>query len=167
MRNTRPQRRARLSSCVTKNRVAPRSAFKAKSRSATPARSAGPTATPMWLGPHGAAAQISAMTGADPRTIVAEAESEIPIGRFSTAGEVAAAIAFALRRQGKWEQSLEQLQKAAQRDPQNLGYRFSMAENYAALRRWAHRFYPGEDAAPNDYGYLPDGEPDPAAASAC
>ena len=56
--------------------------------------SPGPTATPMWLGPHGAAAQISAMTGADPRTIVAEAESEIPIGRFSTAGEVAAAIAF-------------------------------------------------------------------------
>jgi phenylpropionate dioxygenase-like ring-hydroxylating dioxygenase large terminal subunit len=40
------------------------------------------------------------------------------------------------------------------------------ARDYAALRRWAHRFYPGEGAAPNDFGYLPDGEPDPAAASA-
>ena len=40
------------------------------------------------------------------------------------------------------------------------------ARDYAALRRWAHRFYPGERAAPGDFGYLPDGRPDPAAADA-
>jgi phenylpropionate dioxygenase-like ring-hydroxylating dioxygenase large terminal subunit len=40
------------------------------------------------------------------------------------------------------------------------------ARDYAALRRWAHRFYPGEEASPDDFGYLPDGQPDPAAASA-
>lgn len=56
--------------------------------------SPGPTATPMWLGPQGAAAQFSAITGADANAIVAEAESQIPIGRFSTPEEVADAIAF-------------------------------------------------------------------------
>jgi phenylpropionate dioxygenase-like ring-hydroxylating dioxygenase large terminal subunit len=40
------------------------------------------------------------------------------------------------------------------------------ARDYAALRRWAHRFYPGEQPSPADFGYTPDGEPDPAAAQA-
>ena len=40
------------------------------------------------------------------------------------------------------------------------------ARDYAALRRWAHRFYPGEEPSPIDFGYTADGEPDPAAASA-
>ena len=40
------------------------------------------------------------------------------------------------------------------------------AHDYAALRRWAHRFYPGEASSPDDFGYTPDGEPDPAAAGA-
>jgi phenylpropionate dioxygenase-like ring-hydroxylating dioxygenase large terminal subunit len=40
------------------------------------------------------------------------------------------------------------------------------ARDYAALRRWAHRFYPGEEASPIDFGYTATGEPDPAAAGA-
>jgi phenylpropionate dioxygenase-like ring-hydroxylating dioxygenase large terminal subunit len=40
------------------------------------------------------------------------------------------------------------------------------ARDYAALRRWAHRFYPGEEASPIDFGYTASGEPDPAAAGA-
>jgi hypothetical protein len=38
------------------------------------------------------------------------------------------------------------------------------ARDYAALRRWAHRFYPGPEPTPIDFGYTADGEPDPAAA---
>ncbi len=38
------------------------------------------------------------------------------------------------------------------------------ARDYAALRRWAHRFYPGTEPSPIDFGYTADGEPDPAAA---
>jgi hypothetical protein len=37
------------------------------------------------------------------------------------------------------------------------------AHDYAALRRWAHRFYPGEESSPEDFGYNAHGEPDPAA----
>ncbi len=40
------------------------------------------------------------------------------------------------------------------------------ARDYAALRRWAHRFYPGPEPTAGDFGYLPDGQPDPAAACA-
>ena len=40
------------------------------------------------------------------------------------------------------------------------------AHDYAALRRWAHRFYPGTEPSPNDFGYTADGDPDPAAAKA-
>jgi hypothetical protein len=40
------------------------------------------------------------------------------------------------------------------------------AHDYAALRRWAHRFYPGTQPSPSDFGYTTDGEPDPAAAKA-
>ena len=40
------------------------------------------------------------------------------------------------------------------------------ARDYAALRRWAHRFYPGEEPSPIDFGYTAGGEPDPAAAGA-
>jgi nitrite reductase/ring-hydroxylating ferredoxin subunit len=40
------------------------------------------------------------------------------------------------------------------------------ARDYAALRRWAHRFYPGTKPAPDDFGYTSGGEPDPAAARA-
>ena len=40
------------------------------------------------------------------------------------------------------------------------------ARDYAALRRWAHRFYPGEEPSPIDFGYTANGEPDPAAAGA-
>ena len=40
------------------------------------------------------------------------------------------------------------------------------ARDYAALRRWAHRFYPGEEPSPIDFGYTATGEPDPAAAGA-
>jgi phenylpropionate dioxygenase-like ring-hydroxylating dioxygenase large terminal subunit len=33
------------------------------------------------------------------------------------------------------------------------------AKDYAALRRWAHRFYPGPEPGANDFGYSPDGSP--------
>jgi len=38
------------------------------------------------------------------------------------------------------------------------------ARDYAALRRWAHRFYPAEELSSTDFGYTADGDPDPAAA---
>jgi nitrite reductase/ring-hydroxylating ferredoxin subunit len=40
------------------------------------------------------------------------------------------------------------------------------AHDYAALRRWAHRFYPGAQSSPTDFGYTAEGEPDPVAAKA-
>lgn len=54
----------------------------------------GPVSTPLWLGPEGVAAQASALGAGDPEDIVAAAERSMPIGRFSTADEVAAAIVF-------------------------------------------------------------------------
>jgi NAD(P)-dependent dehydrogenase (short-subunit alcohol dehydrogenase family) len=54
----------------------------------------GPVETPLWLGPRGAAAQASALGAGDPDDIVANTRSSIPIGRFSTADEVGALIAF-------------------------------------------------------------------------
>jgi NAD(P)-dependent dehydrogenase (short-subunit alcohol dehydrogenase family) len=54
----------------------------------------GPVSTPLWLGPTGVAAQISALGGDAPQDIVAEAEREIPLGRFATPEEVASVIAF-------------------------------------------------------------------------
>jgi NAD(P)-dependent dehydrogenase (short-subunit alcohol dehydrogenase family) len=54
----------------------------------------GPVSTPLWLGDYGVAAQASAMGAGDPADIVAETEREIPIGRFATAEEIAAAVAF-------------------------------------------------------------------------
>jgi len=54
----------------------------------------GPVSTPLWLGPTGVAAQISALGGGAPQDIVAETEKEIPLGRFATPEEVASVIAF-------------------------------------------------------------------------
>jgi NAD(P)-dependent dehydrogenase (short-subunit alcohol dehydrogenase family) len=54
----------------------------------------GPVSTPLWLGDYGAAAQASALGAGDPADIVAETERAIPMGRFSTAEEIAAAVAF-------------------------------------------------------------------------
>jgi NAD(P)-dependent dehydrogenase (short-subunit alcohol dehydrogenase family) len=54
----------------------------------------GPVSTPLWLGPEGVAAQASALGAGEPEAIVAQTEQEIPIGRFSTAEEIAAAVAF-------------------------------------------------------------------------
>lgn len=54
----------------------------------------GPVSTPLWLGDYGVAAQASALGAGEPAEIVAAAESAIPIGRFSTAEEIAAAVAF-------------------------------------------------------------------------
>lgn len=50
--------------------------------------------------------------------------------------EVAAAIAYVQRRQGKWDESLANLALAAGRDPQNLSYWTGMAEIHSALRRY-------------------------------
>jgi NAD(P)-dependent dehydrogenase (short-subunit alcohol dehydrogenase family) len=54
----------------------------------------GPVSTPLWLGPSGAAAQLSALGEGAPHDIVAEAEKEIPLGRFATPEEVASVAAF-------------------------------------------------------------------------
>jgi NAD(P)-dependent dehydrogenase (short-subunit alcohol dehydrogenase family) len=54
----------------------------------------GPVSTPLWLGPYGVAAQASALGAGEPADIVAAAERAIPLGRFSTAEEIAAAVAF-------------------------------------------------------------------------
>ena len=54
----------------------------------------GPVDTPLWLGPYGVAAQVSAMGGGDAESIIAGARQEVPIGRFSSAAEVGALIAF-------------------------------------------------------------------------
>lgn len=56
--------------------------------------SPGPTATPLWLGPHGAAAQRAALEGGDPASIARGTEARMPHGRFVKAEEVADLIAF-------------------------------------------------------------------------
>jgi NAD(P)-dependent dehydrogenase (short-subunit alcohol dehydrogenase family) len=54
----------------------------------------GPVDTPLWLGPDGVAAQASALGAGDPGSIIAAARRDVPIGRFSSAEEVADLIAF-------------------------------------------------------------------------
>jgi NAD(P)-dependent dehydrogenase (short-subunit alcohol dehydrogenase family) len=54
----------------------------------------GPVDTPLWLGPNGVAAQASALGGGDADSIIAGARTGVPIGRFSSAAEVGALIAF-------------------------------------------------------------------------
>lgn len=54
----------------------------------------GPTETPLWLGPTGAAAQASALGAGEPESIIASAHKEIPMGRFSSAEEIADLIVF-------------------------------------------------------------------------
>jgi NAD(P)-dependent dehydrogenase (short-subunit alcohol dehydrogenase family) len=56
--------------------------------------SPGPTATDLWLGPDGAAAQIAALEGTDEASVVAQAEASIPLLRFATPEEMANCIAF-------------------------------------------------------------------------
>ncbi len=56
--------------------------------------SPGPTATPLWLGPDGAAAQRAALEGGDPASIARSTEERMPHGRFVRAEEVADLIAF-------------------------------------------------------------------------
>lgn len=54
----------------------------------------GPVSTPLWLGDYGVAAQASVLGAGEPGDIIAAAERAIPLGRFSTAEEIAAAVAF-------------------------------------------------------------------------
>lgn len=54
----------------------------------------GPVDTPLWLGPHGVAAQASALGAGDAESIIAGARKSVPIGRFSKAQEVGDLIAF-------------------------------------------------------------------------
>jgi NAD(P)-dependent dehydrogenase (short-subunit alcohol dehydrogenase family) len=54
----------------------------------------GPVDTPLWLGPQGVAAQASALGAGDPESIIAGARAGVPIGRFSTAQEIADLIVF-------------------------------------------------------------------------
>jgi NAD(P)-dependent dehydrogenase (short-subunit alcohol dehydrogenase family) len=56
--------------------------------------SPGPTATPLWLGPNGAAAQQAAREGTDSESIVRSVEARMPHGRFVTSEEVADLIVF-------------------------------------------------------------------------
>lgn len=54
----------------------------------------GPVDTPLWLGPHGVAAQASALGAGDAESIIAGARRNVPIGRFSKAEEIGDLIAF-------------------------------------------------------------------------
>jgi NAD(P)-dependent dehydrogenase (short-subunit alcohol dehydrogenase family) len=54
----------------------------------------GPVDTPLWLGPRGVAAQASALGAGDADSIIANARKSVPIGRFSTAEEIADLILF-------------------------------------------------------------------------
>lgn len=54
----------------------------------------GPVRTPLWLGSDGVAAQVAEMTGSVVADVVADAEHELPIGRFSTPREVADLVTF-------------------------------------------------------------------------
>ncbi|MDP9182371.1 MAG: SDR family oxidoreductase [Actinomycetota bacterium] len=54
----------------------------------------GPVDTPLWLGPNGVAAQASALGAGDADSIIVSARESVPIGRFSTAEEIADLIAF-------------------------------------------------------------------------
>jgi NAD(P)-dependent dehydrogenase (short-subunit alcohol dehydrogenase family) len=57
--------------------------------------SPGPTATPLWLGPEGAAVQYAAQRpGADPDAIVRQAEESMPHSRLVKAEEVADLIVY-------------------------------------------------------------------------
>lgn len=56
--------------------------------------SPGLTATPMWLGPEGAARQIAAKTGGDADAIARDTAAGMPLGRFLTPEEVANCICF-------------------------------------------------------------------------
>jgi NAD(P)-dependent dehydrogenase (short-subunit alcohol dehydrogenase family) len=56
--------------------------------------SPGLTATPMWLGSDGVAAQIAAMNGEDPKEIAATTAASTPLGRFITPEEIANCICF-------------------------------------------------------------------------
>ncbi len=56
--------------------------------------SPGPTATPMWLGPKGIAAQTSEQTSTPAEAVIERAERNIPLGRFARPEDVADAIAF-------------------------------------------------------------------------
>jgi len=56
--------------------------------------SPGPTATPLWLGPDGAAAQQAAREDTDPESIVRSVQARMPHHRFVTAEEVADLILF-------------------------------------------------------------------------
>lgn len=54
----------------------------------------GPVETPLWLGPQGVAAQAAALGAGDAESIIASARKEVPIGRFSTANEIADLVTF-------------------------------------------------------------------------
>ena len=56
--------------------------------------SPGLTATPMWLGETGAAAQLSATSGVPAADVAAQAAESTPLGRFLEPEEVAAAVCF-------------------------------------------------------------------------
>jgi NAD(P)-dependent dehydrogenase (short-subunit alcohol dehydrogenase family) len=56
--------------------------------------SPGPTDTPLWLGPEGAAAQQAALEGTDKESIIRSLESRMPHGRFVKTDEVADLIVY-------------------------------------------------------------------------
>jgi NAD(P)-dependent dehydrogenase (short-subunit alcohol dehydrogenase family) len=61
----------------------------------------GSVGTPLWFRPDGIAETLAARTGTTPQTVVEDAISRIPIGRFTTADEVGDLVAFlASRRAG-------------------------------------------------------------------
>ncbi len=66
--------------------------------------------------------------------------------RLPNSAEVAAAIAYVKRRQGHWDEALDQLKAAINRDPQNISYRIGVAETLGALHRYAEAQHTLDDA---------------------
>lgn len=56
--------------------------------------------------------------------------------RLPNSAEVSAAIAYVLRRQDRMGQAIASLQRAAERDPQNVSHWIGISETEAALRRY-------------------------------
>lgn len=56
--------------------------------------SPGPTATPLWLGPEGAAAQQAGQEGSEKESIIQSVEARMPHGRFVRPEEVADLIVY-------------------------------------------------------------------------
>jgi 3-oxoacyl-[acyl-carrier protein] reductase len=62
----------------------------------------GPTGTPLWRGPGGLAEQVAAREGITPEEAIERQSRKVPLGRFGSAGEVAAVVVFLCSEHASW-----------------------------------------------------------------